>query len=127
MQILFALLVACVGLQAVERPRQPNVLWITAEDMSPELEEPTVATHHTPQPARLRRLRSVVISWWSDCHPDECGFQGVLTVAPEQQPCGVQVVERVGLTFVKNKEKKDENYKTKFPVYPLLHFFECLF
>ena len=24
-------------------------------------------------------------------------FQGVLTVAPEQQPCGVQVVERVGL------------------------------
>jgi len=56
MRILFALLVACVGLQAVERPSQPNVLWITAEDMSPVLEEPTAATHHTPQPARLRLL-----------------------------------------------------------------------
>ena len=31
--------------------------------------------------ARLRRLRSVVISWWADCHPDERGFQSVLTVA----------------------------------------------
>jgi len=30
-------------------------------------------------------------------HPIERSFQGVLTVAPEQQPCGVQVVERVGL------------------------------
>jgi len=55
MRILFALLVACVGLQAVERPSQPNVLWITAEDMSPVLEEPTAATHHTP-PAATQRL-----------------------------------------------------------------------
>jgi len=30
-------------------------------------------------------------------HPVERSFQGVFTVAPEQQPCGVQVVERVGL------------------------------
>ena len=30
-------------------------------------------------------------------HPDERSFQGVLTVAPEQQHCGVQVVEWVGL------------------------------
>jgi len=30
-------------------------------------------------------------------HPVERSFQGVLTVAPEQQPCGVQVVEGVGL------------------------------
>ncbi|MDP6752119.1 MAG: sulfatase [Verrucomicrobiota bacterium] len=37
MRILFALLVACVGLRAAERPSQPNVLWITAEDMSPVL------------------------------------------------------------------------------------------
>jgi len=26
-------------------------------------QEPTAATHHTPQPAQLRRLRSDVISW----------------------------------------------------------------
>jgi hypothetical protein len=38
-----------------------------------------------------------VISWWADCQPDERSFQGVLTVAAEQQPCGVQVVEWVGL------------------------------
>ncbi len=37
MRILFALLVACVGLRAAELPSQPNVLWITAEDMSPVL------------------------------------------------------------------------------------------
>ncbi len=37
MRILVALLVACVGLQAAERSSQPNVLWITAEDMSPVL------------------------------------------------------------------------------------------
>ena len=30
-------------------------------------------------------------------HSRIASFQGVLTVAPEQQPCGVQVVERVGL------------------------------
>jgi hypothetical protein len=72
-------------------------------------QEPTAATPPTPQPALLRRLRSVVISWWADCHPDECSFQPVLTVAAkclqpdrivhglEQQPCGVQVVERVRL------------------------------
>ena len=76
-------------------------------------QEPTAATPHTPQPALLRRLRSVVISWWADCHPDECSFQPVLTVAAkclqpdrivhdlEQQPCGVQVVEWVGLNFNK--------------------------
>ena len=29
-------------------------------------------------------------------HPVERSFQGVLTVAAEQQPCGVQVVEWVG-------------------------------
>jgi hypothetical protein len=46
---------------------------------------------------------------WRDNHPDERSFQGVLTVAAkclqpdrivhgvEQQPCGVQVVEGVGL------------------------------
>ena len=38
-----------------------------------------------------------MISWWADCHPVERSFQGVLTVAAEQQPCGVQVVEWVGL------------------------------
>jgi hypothetical protein len=27
------------------------------------VQEPTAATHHTPPEARLRRLRSVVISW----------------------------------------------------------------
>ena len=75
MRILFALLVACVGLQAVERPSQPNVLWITAEDMSPVLEEPTAATHHTPPEPRLRLLLVGGVSF----------------------PCGVQVVEWVGL------------------------------
>ena len=30
-------------------------------------------------------------------HPNERSFQAVLTVAAEQQPCGVQVVEWVGL------------------------------
>jgi len=37
MRFLFALLVACVGPQAAERSSRPNVLWITAEDMSPVL------------------------------------------------------------------------------------------
>jgi hypothetical protein len=32
--------------------------------------------------------------------PIEPSFQGVLTVAPEQQPCGVQVVEWVGLDAI---------------------------
>jgi len=49
------------------------------------------------------------VSWQTNRHPVERGFQGVLTVADkslqpdrivhdlEQQPCGVQVVEWVGL------------------------------
>jgi hypothetical protein len=39
----------------------------------------------------------VVISYQGNRHPVERSFQAVLTVAPEQQPCGVQVVERVAL------------------------------
>ena len=61
------------------------------------VKKPTAATHHTPPEARLRRSRSVVISWRADSHPDERSFQGVLTVALEQQPCGAQVVQSVGL------------------------------
>ena len=37
MRFLFYLMAMCVGSQAAERPSQPNVLWITAEDMSPVL------------------------------------------------------------------------------------------
>jgi hypothetical protein len=49
------------------------VLWLSAVLAT--------ATLRTPQPARLRRLRSVVISWWADTHPVERSFQGGLTVA----------------------------------------------
>jgi len=38
-----------------------------------------------------------LISFQGNCHPVERSFQGVLTVAAKQQPCGVQVVEGVGL------------------------------
>ena len=34
---------------------------------------------------------------YMNTHDRDGRFQGVLTVAPEQQPCGVQVVEGVGL------------------------------
>jgi len=37
MRFLLYLMAMCVGSQAAERPSQPNVLWITAEDMSPVL------------------------------------------------------------------------------------------
>ena len=37
MRILFSLLVVCGVLQGAEQIDRPNVLWITAEDMSPVL------------------------------------------------------------------------------------------
>jgi hypothetical protein len=38
-----------------------------------------------------------LISWRANRHPVERSFQAVLTVAAEQQPCCVQVVEWIGL------------------------------
>jgi len=37
MRFLFSLLMVCGVLQAVEQTKRPNILWITAEDMSPVL------------------------------------------------------------------------------------------
>ena len=37
MRFLFSLLIVCGVLQAVEQAERPNILWITAEDMSPVL------------------------------------------------------------------------------------------
>jgi hypothetical protein len=37
--------------------------------------------HYTPPAQQLRRLKRVLILWRENWHPDECGFQGVLTVA----------------------------------------------
>ena len=34
MRFLFSLWMMCVVLQAAEQTEQPNILWITAEDMS---------------------------------------------------------------------------------------------
>ena len=37
MRFLFSLLMVCGVLQAAEQAERPNILWITAEDMSPVL------------------------------------------------------------------------------------------
>ena len=56
-------------------------LQLLVQRVSLLLVEPTAATHHTPPAPRLRLLLLVVISYRGNCHPDECGFQAVLTVA----------------------------------------------